>query len=57
MYKGVKWLIKTERHKAGFEQFYCIKKKIDTCVRGFTRPITAALIPIFYAKIQLILNI
>lgn len=27
MYKGVKWLIKTERHKAGFEQFYCIKKE------------------------------
>lgn len=26
-YKGVNWLIKTERHKNGFEQFYCIKKE------------------------------
>lgn len=26
-YKGVNWLIKTERHKKGFEQFYCIKRE------------------------------
>ncbi len=26
-YKGVNWLIKTERHKNGFEQFYCIKRE------------------------------
>ncbi len=26
-YKDVNWLIKTERHKNGFEQFYCIKKE------------------------------
>ncbi len=26
-YKGVNWLIKTERHKRGFEQFYSIKKE------------------------------
>lgn len=26
-YKGVNWLIKTERHKKGFEQFYSIKKE------------------------------
>ena len=26
IYRGIKWLIKTEHHKAGFEQFYCLKK-------------------------------
>lgn len=26
-YKGVNWLIKTERHEKGFEQFYSIKKE------------------------------
>lgn len=26
-YKGATWSIKTERHKKGFEQFYCIKKE------------------------------
>ena len=26
-YKGERWLIKTERHKRGFEQFYSIKKE------------------------------
>lgn len=26
-YRGARWIIKTERHKKGFEQFYWLKKE------------------------------